>query len=185
MDDGTELNLKLDTLIAKVEAIEQENLKIKHLLKILVKGKFSNKVEEVMEALQNKKRMDTQQVKAMFNISRPWALELMRKVSALHSNVSFIPGNKDRQRPTQLILCEEEDNSKVNKIKHMLEQSGNILPMAALEKEFKLPFKDARFLAENFCLHCSDYIVDETACERENLRVSLGVRIILNPKLLS
>jgi hypothetical protein len=75
---------------------------------ILMNSSKSSKLNLVEDKLRQLKYLEVGQVQRILNCSRPWALELMKKVGQKNSFYKFYIGDKELQSPSRLVYLEEE-----------------------------------------------------------------------------
>lgn len=94
-----------DKLMTRLDRIENTLEVNQQLIRILVRQHHGDKVERLSSEVQIKGRMTVTTVMNFFNISRPAALELMRKLSK-HPGYKFRCGDKKTCTPSYIAYSE-------------------------------------------------------------------------------
>jgi hypothetical protein len=100
-----------------------ENIEI--MVAAIAKAGKPGKVQRLEEEVKLRKRMNVNQVQTFFGgMSRPWALNRMRKLGA-QPLFKFIPGDMSMKRPSIVLYQEAEKKREyIQKIKELVDKAG-------------------------------------------------------------
>ncbi len=99
---------------------------IETIIRTLVRQKMSNKSERLMDEVTKKGRLNVKQVESLFNISRPWAINLMGKLGKEYG-FHFTKGDINKRLPSIITFNESlliKDQH--NKIQELLNTKGTV-----------------------------------------------------------
>jgi len=114
----------------------------------LSKQKKSNKMNQLANAVRRAKRMTAQDVQTLFDMSRPWAIELMKRLDG-RSGFSFRLGNSRHTKQSVIIYREEIAKEKLFNFIALLAKKDNC-SLAEIMNEGQIDFIEANFIAELF-----------------------------------
>lgn len=162
------------------EELRTESTKIIQMLKILLKQK-SDKLTGLEDELRRKKILTSRDVQDAFDISRNWALNLMRALSKSDPNIVFVLGDKKCQRPSRLLFKDNPDFKNFEVIKQLIEEQG-YATIKCIKEKFGLSRREANLFAENFCAYDPIYKVDESLLFNDTrIPTEEGIRLIKKP----
>lgn len=99
--------MDLKELTEKIELLTLKLDKQSELLSDFVKSKQrSNKFKEILELLKKKNFLDTSQIMTLCSVSRPWAIDLMRRLPYYDKNCIYRKG--DTHNSCRVIYKESE-----------------------------------------------------------------------------
>lgn len=147
-----DLKKSLLDLHSKIDYQLEEAAKNRHLIKLLLREKHSDKLD-IIESLVRKRPgqgIEVGIIERELDCARNWALKLMRKAARINPNIRFILGNKSTNMPSRLVWLSEPDLRNFKKIRELVEKQG-FASVKNLMQLFSINSREAKLLADSFC----------------------------------
>lgn len=118
--------------------IYEKLISLELAIKAMSKVGKSDKIQILEDTIKDMKRIEVGQVQSLLNISRPWALNLMRKIGK-ENHFTFVQGDMKLKRPT-IILYEEEQakRERYNQLKEFVDDK-KIVTFAQIREYLGIP----------------------------------------------
>jgi hypothetical protein len=145
-------------------------VEIEGTVNIIARSKQHQTITDLADAVKANRNMNVRQVEAFYGgISRPWALDRMKKL-AEKPQYRIVIGSKETMRPTTIYYQPEEElKIQLNKIKELIEQAGEV-SFAAITKHLGLNIE----FELNYIRIIADTLVDR---EPENYEIVEGNKL--------
>jgi hypothetical protein len=141
-----------------MKEIKEQLENMNGLLKMLIREKMSDKEDKLLREVKKMGRLETKQVMAFLNISRPHAITLMRKVGQ-KLGFKFVVGDVNQKRPSIIMYSESLIlKDQYRKIDELLKAKGSVT-FAEIMKELHLDFKQVKQLVP-------EYVSNRSNCKK-------------------
>jgi hypothetical protein len=151
----------------RLESIDNRLIIIEQLLRISVRAKMSDKGSKLLDITREQGRINVKQVMTVINISRTYALTLMRNAEK-QPGYKFIKGNNSLRTPSQLIFdADLIIKHQFKKIEELLTKNDP-LPLATIMDALSLDLQEAKLCAERFSETHKNFRLDINKLVRAN-----------------
>lgn len=148
--------------------IESRLNNIEGMLRILLKQKYSNKCQSIIDEIIRRGRMSSREIVEFLGISKTWALKLMAKIGN-NPDFRFVEGDIKRKRNALLIYSKNENRLKnLTLIKNKIEKK-KIITFHELMMALKLDINALSELAYDFIAENKEYEIFEENKIRKKL----------------
>lgn len=153
--ETNQIEKKVKLILERLEEINGDNKKIIGSMDGLLRQKSTNKMAMLENEVMRKKEIRTFQVMKLLCITRPHALNLMRKLDSL-PGFKFILGDSKFKRSSKIYYKPEEVfNVQCKAIMELLSKTAE-LSLRRIMDEFNISIEQARYLTERVELSCPE-----------------------------
>ena len=166
----------------QIEGLYQEHKINRDLIRILMRNKNGDKLD-IIESLVRKTAgigCTVNLVRKETGLSKPWALEMMRRVAENNHNIRFRVGSPEYNTSSRLILVKQSDIEAFGKIENVIKDKG-FITFETINQIFQLDNPSSRNLADSFCDSHPEYYINNSDYENGLANFSNGHKILPKP----